>query len=254
MPARNRSTQTSASASTTKAAGPSRPPQAQRDQRPRRRPPSATQIAIDDMPDHRLVRRGWPAASASRRTARPRAARRPARRARGRRRPARARAAPRAAPRRRPARAAPASGAARRRPLRSSSPQPASSATQSMVSTISRVLCPELNGGMRVTICRNGGTPNTTAAHSAPNSATARRSRARAQDQCGGGQHERQRAHVDRALEQQRAQRVLSRPAPVVGQEGAERVLEREVLVDRVARVGRAGRRTARAARRTGSA
>ena len=38
------------------------------------------------------------------------------------------------------------------------------------------MLWPELKTGSRVTICRNGGMPSTTANHSTPNSATATRS------------------------------------------------------------------------------
>jgi hypothetical protein len=41
---------------------------------------------------------------------------------------------------------------------------------------IRRVLCPELNGGMRVTIWTTGGIPITTANQSRPNTATAARS------------------------------------------------------------------------------
>ena len=44
---------------------------------------------------------------------------------------------------------------------------------------ISRVLWPELNSGIRVTICTNGGMPSTTASQNAPKAATAIRSASR---------------------------------------------------------------------------
>ena len=58
----------------------------------------------------------------------------------------------------------------------SSRPQPASSARESTNSAVSLLLWPEEKIGSRVTICRKGGTPNTTASQSAPNRATHTRS------------------------------------------------------------------------------